>query len=100
MTSGLFMNAVISDHFEGLRHLLNFAGMNSYAYVTGMLLAEYMIYLISGISVVLVGLVIGIEKFKMYWGEYILCTVIFGLPFITLTNVFSHLLSLMLASDP
>lgn len=60
LSSGLFMNAVIADHFEGLRHLLNFAGMNPFAYVSGILLAEYTIYMLSTSCTLLLGLIINI----------------------------------------
>lgn len=60
LSSGLFINAVIADHFEGLRHLLNFAGMNPFAYVSGILLAEYTIYMLSTSCTLLLGLMINI----------------------------------------
>lgn len=100
LSSGLFMNAVTVDYFEGLRHLLSFAGMRSISYQSGLILAEYTLYLIPGFSVILVGVVLNIDSFRTFWAEFALVIIFFGFPFITISNLFGFMLSSCLKSSP
>lgn len=63
ISSGLYLNAVVTDHFDGLRHLLNFAGMQTFSYKTGIVLAEYTLYLVSILSCIIVGIILQIDTF-------------------------------------
>ena len=100
VSGGLFVVAVMKDHFDGLRCVLNFAGMRSLSYKGGLLLAEYTLFAALATLFIATGSVLSNSAFRSHWQDYAVALFAFGLPYVTLTNVLSYALAWFLASNP
>lgn len=104
MGGGIHVYAIFKDHFDGLRSLLNFAGMWSFSYTIGLVLAEYVLYLIMASLYILVGILmdklIGTDHFLKNAKVYFEIIAVFGFPLITFQLVCSFPLAWIMSSNP
>lgn len=100
VSGGLFVIAMLKDHFDGLRIVLNFAGMRSVSYKGGLILAEYCLFAAMATLFILCGFVLSNSAFATHWPDYATALFTFGIPFVTLNNLLSYALAWFLASNP
>jgi hypothetical protein len=84
MSSSLFVVTSVQDREEKLRYLLNFSGISSFAYFTGLFLADIILFMIPCFLVMAVSYVLNIESFYRNFRDIILALFVFGLGFMQL----------------
>jgi len=57
-SSGVYLITSVKDRQDKLRYLLNFGGMRSTSYYTGLVLADFTLYMIPTIAFVLVVIIL------------------------------------------
>ena len=97
---GLFVMVILKDRFDGLRYLLNFAGIQSFSYKLGLLLADFTLYLIMAALFIVVGLILGIDSIIKHSGDYMVVMAMFGFSFISMNYCFCYLIAPFLKKDP
>lgn len=82
------------DRFNKTRYLLNFAGQRSASYYFGIFLADFIIFEISVVLIVLMALILNIDIITKdgALGFVFLCLTVFGFPFITLSYAIGYIL--------
>jgi hypothetical protein len=100
ISGGLFIIAMFKDHFDGMRNLLKFAGMQSLSYKLGLILAEFCLFIFMSVFLICCGFILSQEVFGKHWIDYTLTLFAFGLPFVTMNNIFSYPLAWLLSGDP
>lgn len=62
-TCGIFIVTVIKDREDKLRYLLNFAGMRPFAYYFGLIITEFMLFLVIVFLLIILSFLLGIDQF-------------------------------------
>lgn len=57
-SGGIFVITPLKDHFDGMRTLLNFAGITTFRYQLGLLLAEYVLFAFESVLFIACGFVL------------------------------------------
>jgi len=90
-SGGLFIVTPVQDREDKLRYLLNFSGLSSSAYFSGIFLADMVLYLIPCISVLLLSYFLNIDTFYKNAGEIFIALFMFGLGFMQLNYLVGFL---------
>jgi hypothetical protein len=77
-TCGIFIVTVIKDREDKLRYLLNFAGMRPFSYYFGLIITEYMLFLVIAFLLIIVSFLLGIDQFTNNLPQAILSLSLFG----------------------
>ena len=94
VTSGaLFVVTAVQDREEKLRYLLKFSGMSSFAYYTGLFVADMILFCIPCCLVVVLSYFLKIETFYKNAGEILMAFFMFGLGFMQLNYLAGYLFS-------
>lgn len=86
LSSGVYLITTVKDRQDKLRYLLNFGGMRSLSYYVGIVLADWTLYTIPTIALVLVIILLKIDAFTNEIGLFILSLMLFGLALINFSN--------------
>lgn len=82
--SGFFIVPAATDRYDGLRNLLHFAGIGSFSYYLGLILADLTLFLIPSFLLVIAGIFLSIDQFKTYAVLTFFVIAVFGIPLIAL----------------
>jgi hypothetical protein len=90
---GVYAIGPALDRFDKTRYLLNFAGQRSSSYYLGMFLADFLIYEISVITLVILVLILDITIIidDGGLGYVFLALTVFGFPFIALSYAIGYI---------
>lgn len=91
ISGALFVITPVKDREDGLRYLLNFAGISSHAYYMGIFLADMVLFVIPCALIVVVAFIFNITLFTDNAGKIFLALVIFGLSFMQLNYLIGFL---------
>jgi hypothetical protein len=83
----------VKDREDKQRYLLNFAGISSHAYYTGIFLADYILFAIPCCLVVGLAYAFKIESFTNNTGNILLSLLLFGLGFLQLNYLIGFMFS-------
>jgi hypothetical protein len=89
-SSGVYLITSVKDRQDKLRYLLNFGGMRSTSYYTGIVLADFTLYLIPTVAFVIVVIILKIDAFTNEIGVFILVLTLFGLDLICFSNAIGY----------
>jgi len=79
------------DRWDKTRYLLNFAGQRSTSYYLGIFLADFLIFEITVISIIILVFVLNLTLVTKVGGYVFLCMTFFGFPFIALSYAIGYI---------
>jgi len=85
--SGIYVITLIKDRQDGLRYLLNLAGLKSAPYIIGHTLANILLFWLNIFVLIIFSLLLGIELMYIIPGETLLIFLSFGVGFVPFTNL-------------
>lgn len=92
-SAGQFALGMVIEREDKTRHLLNFAGMSSSAYCLSYLFAEYVIYSVPQVLLIITVYFLEIKAITDHVYLFFLSTMMFGLPFVSMMHIVSHFFS-------
>lgn len=81
----------VKDREDGLRYLLNFAGISSFSYYLGLFFADIIIFTVPTMLIVILSFILGVETFTLNAGKNVVCIMMFGITYIPLTYITSFI---------
>jgi hypothetical protein len=81
----------VKDREDGLRYLLNFAGISSFSYYLGLFLADLIIFTVPTILIFILSYVLQVETFTENAVANIVCIMTFGITYIPLAYIASFI---------
>lgn len=90
---GVYAIGPAIDRFDKTRYLLNFAGQRSTSYYLGIFLADFLIFEISAILIILLAFILNIEIITIHgrWMYMFMSLTLFGFPFISLSYAIGYI---------
>jgi hypothetical protein len=81
-SSGLYVLNVVQDREDKLRYLLNFTGMKPLAYYLGLLLGDFLIFMVPAVLLIFLSGLLGIDQFYQAGPEIFVAFLFYSLPFV------------------
>jgi hypothetical protein len=88
---GVYAVGPALDRWDKTRYLLNFAGQRSTSYYLGIFLADFLIFEITVISIIVLAFVLNLTLVTNVGGYVFLCMTFFGFPFIALSYAIGYI---------
>jgi len=82
MSGSIFAITEVKDREDGLRYLLNFTGISSTAYFLGLVMADFLLYLLPVALLVVFALILNIGQFREHGWLIFFLMACFGLPLV------------------
>ena len=92
-SGGLFIVTPVQDREEKLRYLLNFSGISSFAYFTGLFLGDLVLFVIPCVAVLGLSYVLKIDTFYKHAGEIFVALFMFGMSFLQMNYLVGFMFS-------
>jgi hypothetical protein len=81
----------VKDREDGLRNLINFAGISSLSYYLGLFFADLIIFTVPTILIVILSSILKVESFNTNAGKNVFCIMMFGITYIPLSYIASFI---------
>lgn len=81
----------VKDREDGLRYLLNFAGISSFSYFLGIFLADLVIFTVPTVLIVILSFILQVKTFTDHAGKNFICLMMYGISYIPLAYIASFI---------